>query len=328
MTKMAEPKISIIIPAYNLESCIDHTLKSALNQTFPSLELVLVNDGSIDNTLQIAGEVLGESDMDYQILDQENQGVSQARNAGIRTARGEYLFFLDGDDYLEPDCLEKMHQALVEHHTQTVYTNYVKVTETGDRIEIPVVKLPEKSSAEHLIKLELSMAITFSFCQLLYPRRVVIENDIFFNPELRYGEDTDFALRVLAHLDSVAYVPEELIYYVQRKTSTTRKTLLDRYDFITALEGIKNYYQKNGISEEVVDLIDHNRIPKSIMGNTNFLLDQGLSLKEVVGELKKRNLLSRLKDFQPTGSTDYRFLAKTRLFATSPRLYYHLRRLI
>ncbi len=325
---MDDPIISIITPAYNLEGFLERALNSVISQTFPSLELVLVNDGSTDNTLQIATQILKESDIDYQILDQANMGVSQARNAGIRAARGEYLFFLDGDDYLEPDCLEKMHQALLEHHTQTVYTNYVKVTETRERLNIPSVELPETSPAEYLIQLELSMAITFSFCQLLYPRRVVEENNILFNPELSYGEDTDFALRVLAHLESVAYVPEELIYYVQRGTSSTRKNLLDRYDFIIALEGVKNYYQKNHLEEEVVDLIDHNRIPRSIMGNTNFLLDQGLSLEEVVGELKRRKLLSRLKDFHLAGSRDYRFLAKTRLFTISPWLYSHLRQLI
>jgi glycosyltransferase involved in cell wall biosynthesis len=326
---MEGPKISIIIPAYNLESCMEHTLNSVTSQTFPSLELVLVNDGSTDNTLQIAREVLGESGIDYQILDQVNQGVSQARNAGIRAAQGEYLFFLDGDDYLEPDCLEKMYQALVEHHAQTAYASYVKVTDTGERLDsTPLVELPEISSAEYLIRLELSMAITFSFCQLLYPRRLVREKGIYFNPKLRYGEDTDFALRVLAHLESVAYVPEELIYYVQRGSSSTRKTLLDRYDFITALDGVKKYYQEQHISAELVNLIDHNRIPKSIMGNTNYMLDEGLTLEEVVEELRRRNLLSRLNDFQPAGSRDYRFMAKTRLFTISPRLYYHLRQLI
>lgn len=325
---MAQPKISIIIPTYNLEGCISHSLNSVTNQTFSSLELVLVDDGSTDNTLEVASHILEESDLDYHLLDQPHQGVSQARNTGIRAARGEYLFFLDGDDYLARDCLEKMHQALVDHHTQTVYANYVKVTPTGERLEIPRVELPETSTAEYLLRLELSMAITFSFCQLLYPRHLVKSKGIYFNPELRYGEDTDFALRVLAHLESVAYVPEELIYYVQRGTSSTRETLLERYDFITALDGIKTYYLEHHLPDDLVALIDHHRIPQSIMGNTNYLLDAGLPLEEVVDELKRRDLVSRLKKFQPAGSRDYRFLAKTILFTTSPRLYYHLRQLL
>jgi glycosyltransferase involved in cell wall biosynthesis len=325
---MSDPKISIIIPAYNLEGCIGHTLNSVTNQTFPSLELILVDDGSTDNTLEVASHILEESDLDYRILDQAHQGVSQARNTGIRAAQGDYLFFLDGDDYLREDCLERMYQALEGHHTHTVYANYVKVTPSGERLEMPGVELPGTSSAEYLIRLELSMAITFSFCQLLYPRHLVKSEGIYFNPELRYGEDTDFALRVLAHLESVAYVPEELIYYVQRGTSSTRETLLDRYEFITALDGVKAYYREHQLPDDLVALIDRNRIPQSIMGNTNYLLDAGLTLEEVVDELKRRDLLSRLKKFQPAGSRDYRFLAKTRLFITSPRLYYHLRQLL
>ena len=76
---METPIISIIIPAYNLEGCLERTLNSVINQTFPSLELVLVNDGSTDNTLKIATRILENSDIHYQILDQENQGVSLAR---------------------------------------------------------------------------------------------------------------------------------------------------------------------------------------------------------------------------------------------------------
>jgi len=325
---MSNPIISIITPAYNLEGCLERSLNSVIKQTFPSLELVLVNDGSTDNTLNLATQVLENSGISHQILDQANMGVSQARNAGIRAARGDYLFFLDGDDYLKEDCLEKMHHALIKHRAQTVCANYVKVTEEGEKLSIPQVMLPETSTAEYLIVLELSMAITFSFCQLLYPRRLVTSEGISFNPGLCYGEDTDFALRVLAHLDRVAYLPEELIYYVQRGASSTRMNLLDRYDFIPALDGLKKYYQNHGLGGEVVDLIDQQRIPKSIMGNTNYLLDAGLSLEEVVGELKKRKLLSRLKNFKPKGPRDYRFLAKTRLFTTSPWLYTHLRQVI
>jgi glycosyltransferase involved in cell wall biosynthesis len=326
---MEDIKISVIVPAYNVENYIQRTLDSIINQTFKYFELIVVNDGSTDDTLKIIREKLLKSNINYQIIDKNNEGVSIARNTGMKAAQGDYIFFLDGDDFIAEDCLDNMYQALLKNDCQSAYASYLKISENGPELDIiPRIKLPETSSSEFLIKLEAMMTITFSFCQLLYSTSVLRDNNLSFNPEIEYGEDTEFALRFLAHINRIAYVEEDLIFYLQRENSSTSKALFKRYDFIKALDGIKKYYQTYGLSENIIKLIDTYRIPKSIWGNTIFLLDSGLPYKEVLIELKRRKLMDRLNSFKVISKNDYLFLAKIKIFTFSPGFYYYIRKLI
>lgn len=322
-------KVSIIVPAYNVEEYIERTLNSIISQTFKYFELILVNDGSTDNTLKIIEETLLNSDINYKIINKQNGGVSAARNAGIMAAKGDYLFFLDGDDFIKDTCLEKLFNALINNNCDAAYTNYIKVSDNGKKMDIiPKIDLPETSPPEYLMKLEATMAITFSFCQMMYNKSILMNNKLFFSPELKYGEDTEFALKFLTHINRVAYVPEEMIFYVQRGDSATNKSLFNRYDFIDVLDTIKEYYKFNNISENVLNLIDTYRIPKSIWGNTIFLFDTEINHKDVICELKRRKLINRLNLFQPVNKKDYIFIGKVKLFTAFPNLYYFIRNLI
>ncbi len=109
--KIVKPAISVIVPAYNVEKYIPKTLKSLKNQTFKSIEVIVVNDGSTDNTRNVIINELTGADFDWKLIDQENKGVSVARNTGIEVSNGEYVYFLDGDDYvhihLKKRCIRK-----------------------------------------------------------------------------------------------------------------------------------------------------------------------------------------------------------------------------
>lgn len=325
---MENIKVSIIVPAYNVENYIERTLTSIINQTFKCFELIIVNDGSTDRTLKIIEDTLVNSSINYSIINQPNGGVSNARNKGIKSARGDYIFFLDGDDFIREDCIEKLYTTLTVNGCDAAYTNYIKITPDGEETHNPPINLPHTSSPEYLMKLEATMTITFSFCQLMYKRSILIENNLLFNPQMKYGEDTEFALMFLAHTNKIAYAPENLIFYVQRDDSATSNALFNRYDFITALKGVKEYYGVHNIQEDILKLINDYRIPKSIWGNTIFLLDSQIPCEEVVGELKKRDLIEELNSFEPVSKKDYIFIAKIKAFTLSPKLYYVVRNLI
>lgn len=326
---MENIKISIIVPAFNVEKYIKRTLNSIINQTFKYFELIVVNDGSTDNTLEIIKDTLFNSDINYNIINKPNEGVSIARNVGIKSAKGDYIFFLDGDDFIKEDCIEKLYNALISNNCDTAYTNYVKINENYEEIDsIPKINLPEISSSEYLIKLEATMTITFSFCQIMYKKSILTDNKLFFNPQMKYGEDTDFALRALAHINQIAYVSEQLIFYVQREDSATSKSLFNRYNFINALDEIIFYFRSNNMQMDILKLIDTYRIPKSIWGNTIFLFDTDISHKEIINELKRRKLIDRLNSFEPVSKKDYTFKTKIKLFTLSPNLYYFIRNFI
>ena len=99
----ANPLISIIIPIYNVENFLTKTLKSVQNQTFTNFEAICINDGSTDNSADIV-KSFADADKRFKWINQENQGVAAARNYGIQTAEGKYIMFLDGDDYMHPQC--------------------------------------------------------------------------------------------------------------------------------------------------------------------------------------------------------------------------------
>lgn len=326
---MEDIKVSIIVPAYNVEKHIEKTLNSVINQTFKSFELIIVNDGSTDNTYTIINEMLFNSDINYNIINKVNEGVSIARNEGIRSANGDYIFFLDGDDFIKEECVEKLYNALINNNCDAAYTNYVKIKADGRELDnIPKINLPEKSSSRYLIKLEAKMAITFSFCQMMYKKSILFDNNLFFNPEMEYGEDTEFALRALAHIDEIVYVPENLIFYVHRENSATKKALFKRYNFIDALDKIIEYYISNNMPEDILKLMETYRIPKSIWGNTIYLFDADMPYKVVINELKRRKLIERLNSFEPVSKEDYIFLTKIKIFTSSPKLYYSFRNFI
>ena len=120
-------KVSIITPVYNVEACIERNIKSIINQTCSDFELLLIDDGSQDRSIDIAKELLEKTELNYRIITQENAGVSAARNRGIKEASGEYITFLDSDDYFEDTFIEKMYNKAKETSCDVVFCDYSEV---------------------------------------------------------------------------------------------------------------------------------------------------------------------------------------------------------
>ena len=115
------PKISVIIPCYNQEKYIAEAIESVLAQTFESFEIIVVNDGSKDQSLEIIKSYTSKYPNKISCIDQENQGVIASRNNAITQAKGEYIFPLDGDDKIASDCLEKLYNAMINNKGDVIY---------------------------------------------------------------------------------------------------------------------------------------------------------------------------------------------------------------
>ena len=127
-------KISIIIPVYNVKKYIKKAILSAMNQSYANTEIILIDDGSTDGSGEICDEYK-EKDTRIAVIHQENRGLSAARNAGIDCATGDYLFFLDSDDYIAEDCLERMQQCAKQYQADIVYARHMKF-EDGQSVSI------------------------------------------------------------------------------------------------------------------------------------------------------------------------------------------------
>lgn len=204
---MTQPKVSVIMPAYNAEDTVRGSVASVLQQSLTELELVVVDDGSSDNSARLVRE-LADGDPRLHLICQPNRGAGPARNRGLSAARGEYIAFLDSDDYWAPDCLERLAAALDTHPgTDLAYCGWQNVGLTGGRGE-PFV--PPDYSDRDLVELFLGGnrwpihgALT---------RREAIDRIGGFDESWSSCMDYDLWLRLMAHV-RIVRVPEVLAYY-------------------------------------------------------------------------------------------------------------------
>lgn len=186
------PKVSVVIPTYNYAHFLPEAVQSVLAQTFPNFELIIVDDGSTDNTPEVAKRFLGDPRVRY--VRQENRGLSAARNTGIREARGKYVAFLDPDDLWLPEKLEKQ-VALVEKDVDIALAYCTVEFMDTDGAPLPHVAWPHPPGAG--VKELLYMNWVVGSGSSVLVRKAVFEEAGLFNESLRGLEDIDMWLRIL-----------------------------------------------------------------------------------------------------------------------------------
>ena len=310
---MDNPKVSVIVPVYNASQYIGKTLDSIIAQDFEGFEIIVIDDGSVDDSLEIITQRLDGCEIPHKVIHQENSGVSVARNVGIDESHGDYLVFVDADDYVSKNHLSSLYNG----KTDFSLTLYAK--KEGDKLTSLDTYPQDVISTYDFIKMELNMQITFNFFQLMYRADIIRENDIRFTPGIVYGEDTEFAHKALSHGSEIAINNEVTYYYVQHPESAIKTTEYRRFGIVKIFEGIADFYNENG-KPELADLIITSRIPRAIFANMNFFFYNGYDFDEVLGKMKELNLLEKLSKFQGDG----KFKLKIRLFLLNPKLYYKI----
>lgn len=304
-------KVSVIVPVYNASQYIGKTLDSIIAQDFDSFEIIVIDDGSTDDSLEIINQCLDGCEMPHKVIHQENAGVSVARNVGIEESKGDYLAFVDADDHISKNHLSSLYNG----KTDFSLTLYAK--EEGGKLTSLDTYSQDLISTYDFIKMELNMQITFNFFQLLYRSAIIKDNNIRFTPGTIYGEDTEFAHKALSFGDEIAINNEVTYYYVQHPSSAIKTTEYRRFDIVRIFEGLAEFYRENG-KPEFADLIVTSRIPRAIFGNMNFFFYNGYEFDEVLAKMKELDLLEKLSRFEG----DKKFKSKIRLFLLNPKLYY------
>ena len=311
---MNDIKISVIIPVYNCGRYIGNTLKSVINQNFRDYEIIVVDDGSTDNSLEIINSTLKDCGVKYKVIHQDNAGVSVARNHGIDISEGEYLVFVDGDDYILENHLSELYVEGYDFNMiQFAKQHDDKISPNPNNFNFDTI------STDEFIRKELNMEILFNFFQLAYRAEIIKNFDIRFTPGVVYGEDTEFALKALIHGDRIHVSKEITYYYVQRYDSAIRTTEYRRFDIVPIFENLANYYRING-KNSLANSIIYTRIPKAIFGNMNYFFYSCYGFDEVMYVMEKKNLFSKLARFRG----DLKFKTKVNLFLLNPKLYYKL----
>jgi glycosyltransferase involved in cell wall biosynthesis len=208
------PKVSVIIPAYNVMAYLPETLESVLRQTFTDFEVLLINDGSTDGIIPWASQI---KDRRVKLISQKNQGVSEARNTGIAHAQGEYIAFLDADDLWEPTKLEKQARLLDSNPAVGLVDTWV-VLANEQGIPTDQVRI---SKAEGDVWKQIAEENLLTCGSTPMIRHCCFETVGVFNPNLRNGEDWDMWIRIASRYN-FAVVKEPLVRYRQHPNNMSK----------------------------------------------------------------------------------------------------------
>lgn len=204
-------KVSVVIPAYNAESHIEKAIKSLLNQTFKNIEIIVVNDGSTDNTKEVL-----EKFNQIKVITQLNKGSSQARKVGYEVSSSEYIMFLDSDDFIDLDYIEKMYEQIIISNADICISDIIYLEESNKSLIFENIEMKENS--QNVVKKLLSGKLSFSMSNKLYRRKCIKSS--FFDFELRYGEDTYSLLNILDNSKVITKLEDESYYYYVKNTNS------------------------------------------------------------------------------------------------------------
>lgn len=214
-----ECKVSVIVPVYNAAKYLDQMIASLSAQTLKELEFIFVDDCSTDKSLEILCEFEKKNpDRVIIIKSEENQGPGGARNIGLQYASGEYIAFVDSDDYIKPEMFECMYKKAIENDYDLVECGYFSERKNKDMM------LWDKSmEGEISFDNRVKMFITCGFiCTKLFKRNIIINSQIEFIPKMRL-EDVDFLNRLYCRIEKVGIVDKTLYYYRNNPASFTNK---------------------------------------------------------------------------------------------------------
>lgn len=222
-TMQEYPLISVIIPVYNTEQYLSSCLKSILSQTFNNFEVILINDGSTDQSGILCDEFV-KQDSRIKVFHQENAGVSAARNVGLKYAQGKWITFVDSDDELMPDGLESMISMVQDglENVDLVLAGYDTIN-TSDGITKSTSDLPleiRRINRDNAIKLMYRSNFYLCYiCSKLYKTSIIKQNKLLFDETIYYSEDRLFIIQYLCNCSKIKYTTKSVYKYYFRNNS-------------------------------------------------------------------------------------------------------------
>ena len=237
-------KFSIIIPAYNAEKTIAKCIESIASQTYKNLEIIIINDGSNDKTQEIVLEYM-KNDNRIKLINQKNKGVSYSRNKGIEKAKGEYINFIDADDYIEKNTLEEI-EKLTKRNYDFIRYNFIydtKETKRNNLYEFNNKEIDVELNKNKLYKRFFLINNTIpTFTPLLFIKKEIVKK-IFFDKNLCYLEDADFYIELL-NKSKKCYFKDLKNYTVTINESSSSRRISNKENNINSVINLNKKWLK------------------------------------------------------------------------------------
>lgn len=256
------PKLSVIIPVYNVEDYIEKCLDSVVTLGRERLaagidagyEVIIVNDGTQDASADIAAGYVKACPEFIRLISIENSGQGQARNVGIDAARGEFLYFIDSDDYLVPGAMEEMLAALEQDFDICIFDSIAVNTRGQELKYMPGCRLVENISLAQYPELLLEGPDVWN---KLFRRSLFADSGLRFTPRVWF-EDLRTVQKLYAFTDNILYIPKAWHRYLQRPNSVTNTQKVQRnLEIIPAVDDLLDFYKAQGRYEELEDVLEY-----------------------------------------------------------------------
>ena len=305
--------VSIVVPIYGVEEYVEDCIKSILNQSYRDFEIVLINDGSPDNSVSIVKKILEKQDeIEYQIISTENRGVSAARNTGIENAKGEYIVMIDADDIISPTFLHDFIKMTVEVPDADIYSGAFSVIYgknkciNSKRNELIVLNRDQAQVCFY------ERSIKFLLPTLFLRSSFVSDNNIRFDEQVRYSEDVQFIWRCLAYNSKqVVHSSKSNYGYILHPNSTMTSSGINK--IMTAYQGFERFYDECGamLCDSVKKMLK-SRTYFSILHGASRMLDYR-NFKELYN---KANCIALIKQQTKSGKIRHRIAAQCLIIST------------
>ncbi len=255
------PKVSIIVPVYNVEKYLERCLQSILNQTFQDWEAICMDDGSTDSCYRILKD-FAEKDNRIKVFSQKNQGLSMARNNALTYAAGEYISFLDSDDAMHPQCIEIAVKLAEKHSADMVNFQFEKSDGISynphpidvDKIKVKETRFPFRFRSKHT-----KYRLHFNVWNKLFRKELI--NGLAFIPHIHF-EDYPYTYAVIARKPLSLFISEPLVFYTINKTSISHQKANPKQiqDYHIGINYLYDIYKNPNLKEEFKFLV-YNFIP-------------------------------------------------------------------
>lgn len=285
-------KISIIIPAYNASKYIRRCVLSLINQTYKNIEIIVVNDGSKDNTSLMLKE------FDIKLINKENGGVSSARNCGLKVASGDYITFVDSDDYVDKDYILNIVNIINEYNYDIIETPLLFEANIKNKVvNYTEYKIENEKKSFDFSKEYFDNELRYVIG--VFYKKELIDN-VYFNENIRCYEDNMFNLKLKLKSKSYYFYPKCFYHYVQYLNSLS-KTISDKHlDYILVMEELDSLYKNNSYLTNYIENIYKNNVIALILFKLPYFKNNKYKYK--------KELIKSLKKYAPNYCKKHKFL--------------------
>mgnify|MGYP001860306502 CR=1 FL=1 len=296
---MKKIKISVIVPVYNAEKYLSDCIDSILNQTLKEFELILINDGSTDNSLQICREKAAK-DSRIKIINKKNEGQGYARNIGIDSAKGEFITFVDSDDYIDNEAYEKMYELCKKYHADYCVTPF----SIKSNIKKDEIKIYEGREIKNKILIDLlgnypqnsiGSVIGPSVCTKLFNSKIIKDNKIKFISERQYSsEDNIFNINYILFSNKVVMYNKNFYHYRNVDNSFSHRY---RDEYLKKINNMYIYIRDNLFQGKMNDR-------EKLCLNNNIMCQYIVCITQEVTITKQTNIITKLKRIKKICNND------------------------